>query len=175
MIYPVDSVIHLSNDPSLGKKVSLHISHKKNCCDMNLGEGVCIFIFFLFSDSGLYLLNGFDYYFDLLWMAWHWKAAINKSVFIVSQDAKHIWLYVEYPPSGGQTVGVIVGGLALVAMTLVGIGFHRKRKRKRKLSALLAKRYGSTFHFFQHLTLKHCPELRKKFLGSQETGFFYVD
>ena len=51
---------------NLSKKVSLHISHKKNCCDMNLGEGVYIFIFFLFSDSGLYLLNGFDYYFDLL-------------------------------------------------------------------------------------------------------------
>ena len=58
----------------------------------------------------------------------------------------------DYPPSGGQTVGVIVGGLALVAMTLVGIGFHRKRKRKRKVHALLAKRYESTFHFFQHLT-----------------------
>ena len=25
---------------------------------------------------GLYLLNGFDFYFDLFWMAWHWKPAI---------------------------------------------------------------------------------------------------
>ena len=30
----------------------------------------------LFSDSGLYLLNGFDYNFDLFWMAWLWKPAI---------------------------------------------------------------------------------------------------
>jgi len=38
---------------------------KKNYCDLNLGEGLFIFTFFLFSDSGLYLLNGFDFYFDL--------------------------------------------------------------------------------------------------------------
>ena len=25
---------------------------------------------------GLYLLNEFDFYFDLFWMAWHWKPAI---------------------------------------------------------------------------------------------------
>ena len=31
------------------------------------------------SDSGLYLLNGFDFDFDfdLFWMAWHWKPAIQ--------------------------------------------------------------------------------------------------
>ena len=41
---------------------------KKNCCDLNLGESLGIFTFFLFSDSGLNLLNGFDFYFDLfLW------------------------------------------------------------------------------------------------------------
>ena len=34
----------------------------------------------LFPDSGLYLLNGFDFDFDfdLFWMAWHWKPAIKK-------------------------------------------------------------------------------------------------
>jgi len=41
---------------------------KKNCCDLNLGESLGIFTFFLFSDSGLYLLNDFDFDFDLfLW------------------------------------------------------------------------------------------------------------
>ena len=62
-----------------------------------------------------------------------------------------MWLYEEFLHSGGQTIAVIVGGLALVVMLLVGIGCHRKRTRKRKLNVLLAKRYGSTFHFF-HLT-----------------------
>ena len=31
---------------------------------------------FHFPDSGLYLLNGFDFYFDLFWMAWHRKPPI---------------------------------------------------------------------------------------------------
>ena len=71
---------------------------------------------------------------------------------------------VEFPHSGGgQTVGAIVGVLALVAMILVGIACHRKRTRKRKLNALHAKRYGSTFYFL-HLTLEHCRELGKDFL-----------
>ena len=35
-----------------------------SCCDLNLGEGLCIYLF-LFSDSGLHHLNGFDFYFDL--------------------------------------------------------------------------------------------------------------
>ena len=50
---------------NLGKKASPHILHEKNCCDLNLGENLCIVTFFLFSDSGLNLLNGFDFYFDL--------------------------------------------------------------------------------------------------------------
>ena len=29
--------------------VSPHISHKKNCCDQNFGESLCIFTFFLFK------------------------------------------------------------------------------------------------------------------------------
>ena len=33
--------------------------------DPNLGEVLCIFTSFHFSDSGLYLSNGFDFYFDL--------------------------------------------------------------------------------------------------------------
>ena len=38
--------------------------HKKNYCDLNLGESLCILTFFLFSDSGLNLLNGFDFYLE---------------------------------------------------------------------------------------------------------------
>ena len=40
------------------EKVSPHILRKKNCCDLNLGKSLCIFTFFVFSDSGL---NGFDF------------------------------------------------------------------------------------------------------------------
>ena len=50
--------------------------HKKNCREQNLGESVCIFAFFHFPDSELYLLNGFDVDFNLFWMAWHWKPTI---------------------------------------------------------------------------------------------------
>ena len=41
------------------------ISYTKNSSDLNLGESRCIFTSFHFSDSGLYLLDGFDFYFDL--------------------------------------------------------------------------------------------------------------
>ena len=59
-----------------GKNVSPHIFRKKNCCDPNLGESICISTFFVFPDSGLNLLNGFDFLFDLFWIAWHWKPAL---------------------------------------------------------------------------------------------------
>ena len=48
----------------LGKKVF----HKKNCCDLNLGKSLRIFTFFLFSDSEVYLLDGF--YFILIHFEW---------------------------------------------------------------------------------------------------------
>ena len=46
-----------------GKNVSPHIFLKKNCCDLNLGESLCISTFFLFPDSGLNLLYDFDFLF----------------------------------------------------------------------------------------------------------------
>ena len=45
------------------KNVFPHIFHKKNCCDLNLGESLCISTFFLFPDSRLNLLNGFYFLF----------------------------------------------------------------------------------------------------------------
>ena len=39
---------------NLGKNISPQILHTKNCCDLNLGEALCIFTFFLFPDSGIY-------------------------------------------------------------------------------------------------------------------------
>ena len=46
-----------------GENVSPRIFHKKNYCDLNLGESLCISTFFLFPDSRLDLLNGFDFLF----------------------------------------------------------------------------------------------------------------
>ena len=59
-----------------GWNISSDISYTKYSSDLNLGEGLCIFTSFHFPDSGFYLLNGFDFYFDLFWMAWHWKPPI---------------------------------------------------------------------------------------------------
>ena len=51
---------------NLDRTVSPHILLKKNCSDL-----------LSFPVSRLYLLNGFDFYFDLFWMAWHLKPAIR--------------------------------------------------------------------------------------------------
>ena len=66
-----------TNFYKFGENVSSHIFHKKNCCDLNLGESLCISTFFPLPDSGLNLLNGFEFYSDLFWMVWHWKTAID--------------------------------------------------------------------------------------------------
>ena len=55
---------------SLGKTF-LRISRIRNIysSDLNLGEGLCVCTSFHFPDPGLYLLNGFDFCFDLFGMA----------------------------------------------------------------------------------------------------------
>ena len=55
--------IQISINP--GKRITPHIM-LKNYCDLNLGESLCIFTFFLSPYSGLYLLDGFDFYFDII-------------------------------------------------------------------------------------------------------------
>ena len=45
-----------------GENVPPHIFHKKNCCDLNRGESLCISTFFLFPNSGLNLLNCFNFF-----------------------------------------------------------------------------------------------------------------
>ena len=52
-----------TNLHKFGENVSPHISHKKDCCDLNLGESLYVSTFFLFPDSRLNLLNGFDFLF----------------------------------------------------------------------------------------------------------------
>ena len=92
------SVRHVEADPgehqysistqisiSLGE-ISSDISYTKYSCDLNLGEGLCICTSFHFPDSGLYLSNGFDFDFDLFWMAWHWKPAIHYVLWLVVQN-----------------------------------------------------------------------------------------
>ena len=60
-----------------GKNFSSRISYTEYSSDLNLSDGLCMFTSFHFPDSGFYLLNGFDFYFDIFWMAWHWKPAID--------------------------------------------------------------------------------------------------
>ena len=51
--------VHFSEYPEY-----LACDYKKNCTDLNLGEGLCIFTSVHLPDSGLFnLLNGFDFYF----------------------------------------------------------------------------------------------------------------
>ena len=59
-----------------GWNISPHILLKKICSNLNLRLRLCIFTFFLFPDSGVYLWSGFDF-FDLFLMVWHWKPAIT--------------------------------------------------------------------------------------------------
>ena len=58
-----------TNHHKFGKNVSPHIFRKKNCCDLNLGESLCISTFFLFPDSRLNPLNSF-YFFILIYFEW---------------------------------------------------------------------------------------------------------
>ena len=67
---------HATGSPYIWvKHFSSDISYMKHSSDLNLGESLCIFTSFHFPDSGLCLLNGFDFFY-LFWMAWHWKPAI---------------------------------------------------------------------------------------------------
>ena len=45
--------------------IYIYISYMKYSSNLNLGEGLCICTSYHFPDSGLYVLNGFDFYFDL--------------------------------------------------------------------------------------------------------------
>ena len=53
---------------------------------------------FISHHSGLYLLNGFDhdFYFDLFWMAWHWKPAIGVRVTVVSMIIALFYITCEF-------------------------------------------------------------------------------
>ena len=76
----------------LGKTFSSDVSYTKYSSDLKLGEGLCICTSFHFEDSGLCLLNGLDFYFDLFWMAWHWKPAIQR-------PGKHFCFYINFRPA----------------------------------------------------------------------------
>ena len=88
-----------------GENISSDISYTNYSFDPNLGEGLCIFTSFHFPDSGLYLSNGFDFYFDLFWMAWHWKPEKRQgcsSSPMQSLHAKSFWIYRAAKP--GMTI-----------------------------------------------------------------------
>ena len=57
--------VSIQSSINLGRTFSSNISYSNYSFDLNLGEGLCISTSFHFPDSGLYLSNGFDFYFDL--------------------------------------------------------------------------------------------------------------
>ena len=63
-----------------GENVSPHILHKKNCCDLTLGESFYISTFFLFLDSRLNLCNGFYF---LFW-------SILNGVTLQTSNSRHV-------------------------------------------------------------------------------------
>ena len=82
---------------NLGKKL-LRLSCIRKIADLNLGESLCKVTFFLFSDSGLSLFKIVDFYFDLFWMAWHWKPAISREHYLYrSMILWSMILWYSYP------------------------------------------------------------------------------
>ena len=56
--------VSIQTSLNLSKNVSAYLL-EENLLWLNLGESICIFTLFLFQDSRLSLLNGFDLYFGL--------------------------------------------------------------------------------------------------------------
>ena len=73
-----------------GEDVSPHISYNKNCCDLNLGECLRIFTFFLFPDSGLNLLNGFDFFYFIL-VYFEWRDTENQQYLLLVLSRRWTW------------------------------------------------------------------------------------
>ena len=124
---------------NLGKTFFTDISYTKYSFDLNLGEGLCIWTFFHFPDSGLYLFNGSYFYFDLFWMAWHWKPSIPGSVLLVvvkwlhSANGLHLysvcetkWIRVKVCLQGERVTVTSGLNLALVykQISQVGLPYH---------------------------------------------------
>ena len=79
-----------------GKNVYPHIFHKKNSCDLNLGEGLCISTFFLFPDSGLNLLNDFDFLFWSILNGVTLKTTYTSRIFNTSFSYLDIYIFNAY-------------------------------------------------------------------------------
>ena len=87
-----------------GRNVSPYNLHKKNCCDLKLGESLCIFTFFLSSESGLNLLNGFDFYFNLIYFEWR-DTEILKTSNSASASADNRRMYLQLKQWKGKNEG----------------------------------------------------------------------
>ena len=84
--------------------ISSDISYTKYCSDLNLGEGLCICTSFHFTDFGLYLLNGLDFYF----IYFKWSDTENQQFSVPDPgempraplflDQKKFFLRLPHPP-----------------------------------------------------------------------------
>ena len=86
-----------------------HILHKKNCCDLNFGENLWIFTLFLFSGSGLYPLNGFEFY--RIWQELRPKHFLFRSDMLLILNMVWSWSFCgtvfvcpQFPYHGNDTI-----------------------------------------------------------------------
>ena len=49
-----------------------------------LAHGFAYLTSFFFQVLDFDVLKGFDFYFDLFWMAWSWKPAVNREIEIIA-------------------------------------------------------------------------------------------
>ena len=91
-----------------GENVSPHIFHKKNWCDLNLGESLCISTLFLFPDSRLNLLNGFDF---LFWSILNGATLKTSNIHLRCRLLSHVSMLkisfsIDFSPGMGKIVAL---------------------------------------------------------------------
>ena len=101
-----------------GENVSSHIFYEKSCCDLNLGESLCICTFFLFPDSGLNLLNGFDF---LFW------SILNG---VTLKTSTHVWIseLLRCVTWEGWVIALVFADWTLLVLEEAFISMHRSSR-----------------------------------------------
>ena len=109
------------------------MSYTNYSFDLNIGEGLCTFTSFHFLDSGLYLTNGFDFYFGLFWMAWDWKPAIKRRGYLITVKTRvgRVQLYHV------RLIVVVVDSFFVLWRTVEAISFLGTHLSASSLAGLL--------------------------------------
>ena len=134
-------------------KTFLHIFRKKNCCDLNLGESLCIYTFFLFPDSWLDRLNGFYFLFWSILIYFEWRDTENQQYFDNMICLSNSIDLVQW--QGKNCLCVCHND-----HQLLGIGYHfkifRSQVATRKKKLILRPGHVSFFLFFYSFLHSYC-------------------